>query len=613
MEETISQETAKANLIPTEHDAQHQEATATEEPVAEDHTDYSEYSKDDLITRAGETVHHPDTRLATEIFRRMRLAFDQLQQNERQEMIAEWTAAGNDPREFKAPSDPLRARFNAIEQQFRERKADEKRRAEEEKLANYKRKKEILDRISTLVDAEETQESLKQLKDLQNEWKKIRSIPNEFKDELFERYKFYLDKFYDNLSKFNELKQLDREKNLSAKIELCLQADKLLQEDNVRHGFNQLAIVQEEWRNIGPVPREASEELWKRFKETCDKVVARYKEKMAEQQSLRDENLKQKVLLCEKLEELNALWPSTPKEWKKRSEEVEALMEDWKKIGQVPKEDNDSTWERFKNGRKDFFQAKKNYFGKLDSDRDTNLKAKQDLCAAAEKLSERSDWGKTTEELLLLQEQWKKIGPVPEKESEAVWKRFREAFDRFFDRKNAALKVRKQEEKENLRIKQEVVAQMEALDAQGDGEEVYKQLRELQTRWMQTGFVPSSAKESLQKRYQEVADKLFGRFRQNREQMKESMLREHLETMLSGPDASNRLRTEERRLRERINGLRNDASTIENNMAFFANSKGTNADQIRKQFDEKRTALEQQIQRLEKELKMLRSMKPGNA
>lgn len=613
MEETIRQEADKANLIPTEHDAQLTAAQLTEEVVAEDQTDYSEFSKDDLIARAGESVHHPDTRLATEMFRSMRAAFDLLQQNERQQQIADWTSAGNDPRDFKAPSDPLRARFNAIEQQFRERKADEKRRAEEEKLANYKRKKEILDRISSLVDGEETQESLRQLKDLQNEWKKIRSIPNEFKDELFERYKFYLDKFYDNLSKFNELKQLDREKNLTAKIELCIQADKLLQEDNVRHGFNQLAIVQEEWRNIGPVTREASEELWKRFKETCDKVVARYKDKMAEQQAMRDENLKQKVLLCEKLEELNALWPATPKEWKQRSEEVDALMEEWKKIGQVPKEDNDATWERFKNGRKEFFQAKKNYFGKLDADRDSNLKAKVELCVAAEKLSERSDWGKTTEELLLLQEKWKKIGPVPEKESEPVWKRFREAFDNFFDRKNAALKVRKQEEKENLRIKQEIVAEMETLDAQGESDEVYKQLRELQTRWMQTGFVPASAKEALQKRYQEVADRLFGKFRQNREQMKESMLREHLETMMSGPDAANRLRSEERRLRDRINGLRNDASTIENNMAFFASSKGANADQIRKQFLEKKSALEQQIQRMEKELKMLRSMKPGNA
>jgi len=586
-----------------------EEAIANEQ--IQDPTVYSDLSKEAILEKATETLHHPDTRFASEVFRKLHQAFDDLQQQNRQDFLRAWVEEGNEPRDFKAPSDELRQRFNAIELQFRERKAEEKRRAEEEKMANYKKKLAILDQMKELVDAEETKGSLDKIKELQKEWRLIKSIPLQFRDDLYERYRFYLDKFYDNLSIENELKQRDREVNLSAKIELCIKMDELLQEKSVKNAMILFNKYREDWSNIGPVPRDVSDEIYRRFKETADKVYAAKKEQMEAITAERQNNLKLKVLLCEKLEALNALWPETGKQWSQRAEEVEALMEEWKKIGQTPRQEGDDAWNRFRDARQEFFNARRNFFKKLGADREENLQKKLELCAQAEQLSDRSDWGKTTEELLKLQEAWKKIGPAPEAKNDEVWKRFRSAFDAFFERKNQAFKARQSAEKENLKIKTGIVEALEALAAEESNDDVFARLKALQNQWMQTGFVPMSQKEALQKRFQKISDELYGRFRKNRDEVKQSLMKEHFETMAGSPDGANRLKFEERRIRDRITALRGELSTMENNMAFFSRSKG--ADSFLKQFEEKKLQLEQQIKRLEQELKTIRNVKPGNA
>jgi hypothetical protein len=586
-----------------------------EEAIAEeqvqDHSDYSDFSKEALLEKARNTVDHPDTRYATEVFRKLHQAFDSLLQQERQDLLRQWVDEGHEPREFKAPADAMRQQFNAVELQFRERKAEEKRRAEEEKMANYKKKLAILDKMKDLIDAEETKGSLEKIKELQKEWRLIKSIPLQYRDDLYERYRFYLDKFYDNLSIENELKQRDREVNLAAKIDLCIKMDELLQEKSIKNAMILFNKYREDWSNIGPVPRDVSDEIYRRFKETADKVLAAKKEQMEAINADRANNLKLKILLCEKLENLNATWPETGKQWTQRAEEVEALMDEWKKTGQGPRQEGDEAWNRFREARQEFFNARRNFFKKLGADREENLQKKLALCEQAEKLSDRSDWGKTTEELLKLQESWKKIGPTPDQKSDEVWKRFRSAFDAFFDRKNQAFKARKSEEKENLKIKTGIVEALEALASEEPGEDVFARLKALQSQWMQTGFVPVAQKEELQKRFQKISDELYGRFRKNRDEAKQSLLKEHFEAMAGSPDGANRLKFEERRIRDRITALRGELSTMENNMAFFSRSKG--ADSFLKQFEEKKLQLEQQIKRLEQELKTIRNVKPGNA
>ena len=614
MEEHFNSE-AKSKVINTGVKHLEEAEQLVEEAIAneqiQDPTVYSELSKEAILEKATETLHHPDTRFASEVFRKLHQAFDDLQQQNRQDFLRSWVEEGNEPRDFKAPSDELRQRFNAIELQFRERKAEEKRRAEEEKMANYKKKLAILDQMKELVDAEETKGSLDKIKELQKEWRLIKSIPLQFRDDLYERYRFYLDKFYDNLSIENELKQRDREVNLSAKIELCIKMDELLQEKSIKNAMILFNKYREDWSNIGPVPRDVSDEIYRRFKETADKVYAAKKEQMEAITAERQNNLKLKVLLCEKFEALNTLWPETGKQWSQRAEEVEALMEEWKKIGQTPRQEGDDAWNRFRDARQEFFNARRNFFKKLGADREENLQKKLELCAQAEQLSDRSDWGKTTEELLKLQEAWKKIGPAPEAKNDEVWKRFRSAFDAFFERKNQAFKARQSAEKENLKIKTGIVEALEALAAEESNDDVFARLKALQNQWMQTGFVPMSQKEALQKRFQKISDELYGRFRKNRDEVKQFLMKEHFETMAGSPDGANRLKFEERRIRDRITALRGELSTMENNMAFFSRSKG--ADSFLKQFEEKKVQLEQQIKRLEQELKTLRAVKPGHA
>ncbi|MFN5217490.1 MAG: DUF349 domain-containing protein, partial [Sphingomonadales bacterium] len=303
------------------------------EDAHEDHTDYSELEKAEILKKAEELIYSPDVRKAQETLNRLRDAMDAKILAERPEQIKLWIEAGNEARNFKPQPDESKQALNGLLQKFRERREDERKRAEEEKLANLKKKQAVLEDIRELAESEEQANSLNKMRDLMKMWREIRQVPKEFQDELYTRYKFYVDKFYDNLSLFNELKELDREKNLEYKIELIKKTEALGEEKDIQKAINTLNKIHEDWRNAGPVRREISDELWQRFKNVSDVIMKRNYERQEEINRKKQENLNIKQLLVEKSEAAIAVWPSAGKEWAVLGKELDVLLEQWKKTG----------------------------------------------------------------------------------------------------------------------------------------------------------------------------------------------------------------------------------------------------------------------------------------
>lgn len=581
------------------------------EEVHEDHTDYSELDKDGILRKAEELLHATDVRKAQESLNRLRDTLDALILAERPAQIREWVDAGNDARDFRPPADPAKAALQSVMQRFREKREEERRRAEEEKLANLRRKQQVLEKIKALAEAEETEGSLNQMRDLMREWKEIRQVPREFQDELFATYRFFVDKFYDSLSLFNELKELDREKNLQLKIELIKKAEALKDENNIRKALITLNKIHEDWKNAGPVPRDVSEELWQRFKTVSDGIINDKKKQQEEIDRRRQENLSIKMLLVEKAEAAIAVMPAVMKEWSAMGKELDSLLEEWKKTGPVPPDKNQEIWDRFSAARQQFFTNRREFFKNINAGREENLKLKIGLCEKAESLKDSSDFNATVDALNKLQEDWKKIGPVPESKNDEVWKRFRAAFDHFYARKNTWVKQRREEEKIAVSVKEAILADMEKLLGEEATDTVYQKLRECQQRWAGSGFVSGKSYQVLQKKYKDLGDQLFGRFRKNMESMKEDVMRGHYGGMAGNPDGRQRLQMEERKVRDRIKKAQEELSTIENNKSFFAMSK--NAEAVLKQFDANIKKIRDQIDRLEKELKVIKSTREKNA
>jgi len=570
---------------------------------------YSTLSKEELLAAAEELVHATDVKKAYNQLQAIRNALDDLLDQERPGMIRTWVEAGNDPRDFVAPADNTKQSIQQIITAFKKRREDERKRAEEEKLHNLKQKQLILDKIKALVDSEENDQSLTALREYMRQWKEVRQIPKEYQDELYAAYKFQVDKFYNQLSVFNELKELDKDKNLELKIDLIKRAEQLKDEPNIRKALLQLNKYHDDWKNTGPVRSEISEDIWKRFKAASDIVIDAKKAEQATIDAERQQNLDKKIVLIERAETSIAVVPTQPKEWAKIGKELDELMAEWKKIGPVPTDKNEEIWTKFKAIRNQYYGERKHFFKDLNSSKKDNLTKKEALCDKAESLKDSNEFMKTSDALAKLQDEWKTVGPVPEDQNDLVWKRFRTAFDHFYARKNEWFKQRKQEESGAIVKKKEVILGLEALKSNEtiDHQTLFNELKVWQKQWNDAGFISGKSYQQMNKTYQALADEIFNRYRSASNNQRNSNQKEHFSNLATSTDGQKRLQLEERKIKEKITKFKDEIATMENNKSFFKHSK--NAGAFVKQFDDNIAKATEQIAKAEQELKLLKSVK----
>ncbi|NQW42293.1 MAG: DUF349 domain-containing protein [Bacteroidetes bacterium] len=591
---------------------EHDELLEVIEEEKKDTTDYSGFTKNDFVEKAQSLVNTTNIKEGHDVFKKIRILFDDMVKAERMVQIKEWADAGNEVREFKSPYDEQKELFYKAYTVFLEKRADEKKMAEVEKQKNLNAKKAILEKLKTLASNDETEKVFTQVLDLQKEWKQIRTVPREHMQELWDSYRFYLEKFYDNHTINNELKELDRHKNLETKIELLKKVSLLHDEKSVKKAYILLNKYHEDFKNAGPVTsKEASEDIWKRFKESTDAVLEEKRAQLEVIKAKRNDNLELKKVLCEKIELLAQINYESAKIWKEKSEETTAIFAEWKAIGPVPESMNDQIWKRFRDAQNHFNINRKHFFDKLNSGKDENLKAKIALCEQAEKIAEGNQFDVAGKLLISLQEKWRSIGPVPDNMNDKVWGRFRKACDGFFAKRDEYYKERNQGEKENLITKENIIKEIEALVNTEDGTAAFTSLRKLQQQWMTIGFVPMKSKNDLQTNYNKVIDAVYKKFKQSADENKQLRMKEHYELLYTAPNGEDKLKYEERNINDKLKGLKDEAVTLNNNIEFFAKSK--NADALRGQIEQKVTLINSQIAKLQEELKVLRSFKNANA
>lgn len=593
------------------HDEDEDEETKMIDEEESINIDYSAFSKEQLLNLAIDAPKMLVAREAVKRIQNIRPFFDSILKLERQEQLQKYLEAGNEEESFEFNDDGSKDKFYNAFKLAQEARAEEKKRIEDEKLKNLGIKNGIIERIKTLTESDETVDSINEIKQLQNDWKAIRVVPKANLQELYDRYHFYLDKFYDNFAINRELKDLDRQKNLGIKIDLCNKVDALQSETSLKRAFIMLAKYQEEFKNTGPVPKEFSEEIWSRFKSTLDTVYKQFKSQFDEIESKRIENLKLKEVLVEKARLIANHIPTKGTDWKTNFEELNKLMEEWKTIGQVPKAQNESIWHNFREQFNIFSKNRNEQFKKINAERKTNISVREDICRRAEELKDNEDLNYTTNEFKKLQEEWKNSGPVPDAISQTLWKRFRKTCDEFFDRKQQYFENRKGAEVENLEKKQAILLEMEELQKNENGDEVLAKLKEVQTRWNEIGFVPLKNKKDIGDKYHNLLDIIYKKFRQNKDSYRRAHLNDHYNQIANQPGGDKKLGDDERRIREKIKGLKTEIETWENNIEFFARSK--NADKFRKDIEDKIAKVNGQIDGLNKELAALRAAKTEKA
>lgn len=479
--------------------------------------------------------------------------------------------AGGDEAEFSPAKNDREERFKQLLGQYRA--ARDKFIAEQEatKEENLRIKLQIIEELKELIGSDETlNTTFQRFRELQQRWKETGLVPQQNVKDLWETYNLYVENFYNFIKINKELRDLDLKKNYEAKLSLCEQAEELTLESQIIEAFRKLQKLHDEWREIGPVATEYKETLWERFKEASSRINKRHQEHFESLKAEQMKNLALKEELCQKAEALTTRSMLSRKEWDNASEELLEIQKVWKTIGFAPKRDNNRIYERFRSACDRFFELKREFYAGQKSEWEHNLAVKQELCEAAEALSLSEEWKEATDELIALQARWKQVGPVARRYSDAIWKRFRAACDKFFERKAAHFASQDSQHEENLKLKQALLAEMREADIKAGGIETIK---EFQRRWGQIGFVPIKHKDALQKEFKSLVDAMFATLRSSERDRSMSRFRERVSGMKSGAQ----LRSERERLFNKVRQLEQDIALLENNIGFFSKSKNAEA------------------------------------
>ena len=571
---------------------------------AETEYDFSTLNKLQLIEILEETVQDTDVVKIKDKVASIKFNFLKICKEERDQEMEQFILDGGDKENYEHVEDPLEARFRAAFNIFRENKAKYIDALEEQKVANLQQKNAILEELKQLISSEETlKKTYDEFRALQDKWKEIGQVPAAEITNLWNNYHFLIEKFYDKVKINRELRDLDLKKNLEAKIEICEKTEELLLEKSVTKAFKLLQKYHDEWKEIGPVPQEKKDEIWERFKNTTDKINQVRREHYSKIQDEQQANLDAKVAICEKIEELLNDSINSIGAWQKKSNEVNELFKLWKSVGPAQKKQNDEIWNRFKASMDAFFSNKKEFFSRLKEQQIDNYNRKLQLCIEAEALAESKEWKKATDQIKKLQEEWKKIGPVPKRHSDKIWKRFRSACDTFFTSKSEHFSGVKGVEEENLRLKRELLERIKAYEIQKERSANMEAIRGFQREWMAIGFVPMKYKDSLQEDYRNSIDALFDKMKNNENEISTAEYRTMVEGLKDNPESRDKVRRERNILTNKITKLREEIVVLENNIGFFTGSK--QSELMRAEYEKKINRSKNEIKVLEAKLKIL--------
>ena len=565
---------------------------------------YNTYSKDELVQAIEALVTHDDVSYIRKHIGFMKVAFRNHIKQENEKAYEQSIEKGEEEEQSEKPVDLLEERFNKAFSVYKKKKAVYDQAFEKQKQDNLKVKEEILEELRNLIESEEElKKTYDVFKELQDKWREIGPVPQGAKSTLWNNYHFLVEKFFDKVKINKELRDLDLKKNLEAKAELCEKAEELLLETSVNKSFQKLQKLHEAWKETGPVPKDKKDEIWERFKAASDTLNDR---RQAYYDSLREEQTKNyaaKVLLCEQAEQLTDFTSDSPRKWQEATDKVNELFKVWKTIGFAPKKVNDEVWVRFRTALDTFFKNKKDFFFRYKEDQTENYNQKLNLCVQAEAAKDSEDWKQTTDELISLQQQWKKIGPVPKKFSDKVWKRFRAACDEFFNRKAEYFSNIGEKQEENLNKKKELIERVKTYEYSKDSTENLNTLKDFQRQWMEIGHVPIKEKDKIQNEFRTVVNEQFDKLNISRKAKSTIGFKNKIENLKNSPNAENIMYKERNFLVNKINGLQNDIKLWENNIGFFASSR--KADVLKAEFEKKITDARADIAILEEKLKIL--------
>ena len=552
-----------------------QEKALLQQSTLEDPAKKAYATKQEVLERVKEIAHSSENPNKEELDL-LKTTFYKIHLAERDAQMKEYLAKGGDPEKYILLPDDTEEAFKAEMQLIKEKRAKIFLAQEEEKQDNLRKKEEIIEKIKAMTTSpEEANKSYQDFKALQQEWKEIKNIPADKANEVWKNYQLYVEQFYDMLKLNSEAREYDFKKNLEAKTQLCEAAEKLNEEEDVISAFHQLQDLHQQYREIGPVAKELREQIWERFKAASTVINKKHQQHFEDLRAKEEENLAKKTSLCEKVEATNQGEYKTAKDWEKVTQEIIEIQKEWRTIGFAPQKMNVKIFERFRIANDKFFNKKAEFFKGLKDTYSANLEKKQQLVNKAKELADSTDWKKTGDKFIALQKEWKKVGTVPHKQGELLWKEFLDTCNKFFEARNKQNAGSRSEEHANLDKKRNIIAQLkELVVAEISDNDFQKKLKDLAKQYSAIGHVPFKEKDKVYKEYHEAIDAAYKKLHATNAKRHFDNFKNNLKNVAK--EGGNALGNERGKLLRRYDQLRIEITTYENNLGFFntASKKG---------------------------------------
>lgn len=606
-EETVVEAPAEAVVeAPAEAASEAETVTAEAEPVTSEEggesRSWHDLGKEELVATLQEIVDENQMSRHRDVAA-IKQAFHAIRSKELDRELQEYLDAGNPAEAFAARPDELEYKFKDLIARFKEGRTAFLA-AEEERLnVNLAEKKRIINDIKNIVeDIDNINLHFPRFQELQAEFKSIKDVPPGADNDVWKEYQSVVELFYDRLKMNKELRDLDFRKNLEAKRELIEKAKALGEENDVIAAFRALQELHSQWREIGPVAKEHREEIWAEFSAATTVVNKRHQQYYENKKAAEQANEEGKTKLCEEIEGMDLSVLDTFNKWEEATKQVLDLQQRWKQLGWASKKVNNELFARFRKSCDEFFGAKAEYYRRVKDELAANLEKKTALCEQVEALLESEDRNKVAEKIVALQAEWKTIGGVARRHSDAIWQRFTTACNKFFEERKHQHSEQKKVETENMAAKRAVIEKLRAINPEdASREETIPVVRELQTEWQSIGHVPYKMKDKLYEEYRAECDRIYDHYGSVARTRRRSNFEERIENMASG---DGKLRSERDRLYRDYEKKRAELKTFENNLGFF-NIKSKGGDSMLKEMEKRIARLKEELTELKNKIELI--------
>jgi len=522
------------------------------------------------------------------------------QQAEHEAAIAAGTIAPD--AQFEPAANEADEEFRRLLDIIKDKKARLIAELETQRQKNFEKRDEIIGQLLAMsADADNVNREFPRFRELQQQFKEVGEVPATESTGQWKRYQDAIERFYDQYRINKDLRDYDFRKNLDTKILLCNEAEALSTEEDVVTAFRRLQTLHDTWRDTGPVAKEMREEIWNRFKDASAVVNKRYQAFFEERKAREQHNEDAKTALCERVEAIDIDGATSFKQWDELTAAILAAQAEWRTLGYASRRNNNKLFSRFRAACDRFFNAKAEYFKTAKERQNENLQLKTQLCEQAEALKDSTEWKKTADKLVDLQRRWKTIGAVPKKHSDALWTRFQQACDYFFEQKKKDLSDSRHAEQAALKIKRDIIARITEVGDESTPDEVSALLREADTQWREAGHVPFRDKDKIYNEYRTAVNDLRDRYKLSRNSR--SMAR--FENTLNDIGADqNRMNRERERLVRAYESKRQELMTCENNLGFFT-TKSNRGNAMLQELDRRIAAIKEDLETLRNKIAIL--------